>query len=108
MYIEDKYPFLSISLLTFYMDIADSFCFTQQWYGKMPRSELDAKTETEGSGGGGATLKPGIVRYDNTKFRMHFPGCQLIPLLLDNVHLEKERENKAARGDSKEHVMETN
>lgn len=72
----------------------------------MPRSELDAKTETEGSGGGGATLKPGIMRYDNTKFHMRFPGFQLIPLLLDNVHLE--HENKAARGDSKEHMMETN
>lgn len=52
------------------MGIAGSFCFTEQWYGMMSCSELNAKTEPEGLGRGGATLTPGFVRYDlNTELR---------------------------------------
>lgn len=52
------------------MGIAGSFCFAEQRFGTMSYSELNAKTEPEGLGRGGATLTPGIVRYDlNTELR---------------------------------------
>ena len=77
-----------------YMAIADSSCCTEQWYGKMPCYELNSETGPEGSRGRGATLKPGISRYDlKTELRMLFAGCQLILPQLDTIHLEKEHEN---------------
>lgn len=76
-----------------YMGIAGYFCFTEQQYGNLSCSELNAKTDPEVLGRGGATLKPGIVRYDlNTELCMCCLGCQIIMLLLENVHLVKECE----------------
>lgn len=76
------------------MAAADSFCFTEQRYGKIPCYELNSETKPEGSSRRGATLKPGIIRYGlKTELRMLFAGCHLILLQLDNVHLEKEHEN---------------
>lgn len=85
------------------------FRFTEERYRMMPCYELYSETEPGGSRGRGATLKPGIIRYDlKTELRLLFAGCQLILLQLDNVHLERSMKIKAARGDSKEHMMETN
>lgn len=72
-----------------YIIIADSFCFTEQ-HRKMSSSELDPEMKPEWSRGRGATLKPGIMRYDlKTKLRPLFAGCQLILLQLDDVHFGK-------------------
>lgn len=71
------------------MGTAVSFCFTEQQHGKMSCSELNAKTEPEGLGRGGATLKPGIVRYDpNAAFVRVFLGASSLLC----VHSAKEPE----------------